>query len=301
VSGKDVYFNGVALDAADRGRGPYIWRFNLVQRGLHGVLVVAFFLLAFTGLPLRFSCIAWAPRLMALWGGARAAGLIHRWAGGAVLACFAAYLAYAALALARAEDRRRLLWGPEAITPQPRDLAEFWQMLRWSVGRAEKPRFGRYSYWQKFNYLMVFLGLGVIALTGLLLWFPEFFGRFLPGVVFNVATIVHSYQVMLLAALIVAFHFFDVHLRPNKFPLDGVMFTGRATLGYMEEEHPLVAAAIGDPPGEGGGQSESRRAAPDRVAPPPPRWMALTSVTLGLLFLGLGLLLVGLGLWDALC
>jgi cytochrome b subunit of formate dehydrogenase len=297
VKRKDVYFNGVALDATHRGRGPYVWRFSVFQRLLHGVLVVAFFALAFTGLPLRFSCIAWAPKLMELWGGARTAGLIHRWAGGVVLACFVAFAAYAAVKLARAKDRRRLLWGPDAITLQPRDFREFWQMLKWSVGRAEKPRFGRYSYRQKFSYLMVFLGLGIIALTGLLLWFPEFFGRYLPGIVFNVATIVHSYNVMLLAALLVAYHFFDVHLRPNKFPLDGVMFTGRASLGYMEEEHPLLAEALGGAAAE----PASQRAVPDRVAPAAPRWMELTSVTLGLLFLVLGLLLVGLGLWDALC
>jgi len=297
VKRRNVFFDGVALDAAHRGRGPYIWRFGVFQRALHGVLVVAFFVLAFTGLPLRFSCVVWAPKLMALWGGARAAGLIHRWAGGVVLACFAAYLGYAGVLLARAKDRRRLLWGPDSIILQPRDFREFWQMLRWSVGRAEKPRFARYSYREKFNYLMVFLGLGVIAATGLLLWFPEVFGRFLPGVVFNVATIVHSYQVMLLAALIVAYHFFDVHLRPAKFPLDGVMFTGRATYGYMEEEHPLVAETLGDvtevPP--------SARAIPDHVAPPAPRWLERAGTVLGLLFLALGVLLVVLGLWDALC
>ena len=297
MKGKDVYFNGVALDAADRGRGPYVWRFTVLQRVLHGVLVVAFFVLAFTGLPLRFSCIAWAPRLMHLWGGARSAGLIHRWAGGAVLAVFAAYLVSGVVSLARAKDKRRLLWGSDAITLQPRDFREFWQMLRWSVGRGPKPQFGRYSYREKFNHLMVFLGLGVVAVTGLLLWFPVFFGRWLPGGLFNVATIIHSYNVMLLAALIVAYHFFDVHLRPGKFPLDGVMFTGRATYGYMKEEHPLVAAAIGDP----AAQAPSPAAAVDRVAPATPRWMGLVSVVLGLLFLGLGLLLVGLGLWDALC
>ncbi len=297
MSGKDVYFNGVALDAADRGRGPYLWRFTVLQRVLHGILVIAFFLLAFTGLPLRFSCIAWAPRLMQLWGGARSAGLIHRWAGGAVLAVFAAYLGYALVRLARARDRRRLLWGPDAIVLQPRDFREFWQMLRWAVGRGPKPRFGRYSYREKFNYLMVFLGVGVVAATGLLLWFPEFFGRWLPGIAFNVATVIHSYNVMLLAALIVAYHFFDVHLRPGKFPLDGVMFTGRATYGYMKEEHPLVADAMGDP----ATQAPSVAAVVDRVAPAPPRWMGRVSVVLGLVFLGLGLLLVGLGMWDALC
>ncbi len=297
MKGKDVYFNGVALDAADRGRGPYVWRFTVLQRVLHGVLVLAFFVLAFTGLPLRFSCIAWAPALMRLWGGAQTAGVIHRWAGGAVLAVFAAYLVQGAVALARAPDRRRLLWGSDGILLEGRDFREFWQMLRWSVGRGPKPQFGRYSYREKFNHLMVFLGLGVVAVTGLLLWFPEFFGRWLPGAAFNVATIIHSYNVMLLAALIVAFHFFDVHLRPGKFPLDGVMFTGRATYGYMKEEHPLVAAAIGDP----ASQAPSPRAAVDRVAPPTPRWMGLVSAVLGLLFLVLGLLLVGLGLWDALC
>ena len=297
MTGKDVYFNGVALDAADRGRGPYVWRFTVLQRVLHGVLVVAFFVLAFTGLPLRFSCIAWAPRLMRLWGGPRAAGLIHRWAGGTVLAVFAAYLVQGAVKLARAKDRRRLLWGPDGILLQGRDFREFWQMLRWSVGRGPKPRFGRYSYREKFNYLMVFLGLGVIAATGLLLWFPEFFGRFLPGVVFNVATIVHSYQVMLLAALIVAYHFFDVHLRSTKFPLDGVMVTGRATLGYMEEEHPLVAEALGDV----AAQAPSARAVADRVAPPAPRWLGVLSAASGMLFLALGVLLIVLGLWDVLC
>ena len=297
MTGKDVYFNGVALDAADRGRGPYVWRFTVLQRVLHGVLVVAFFVLAFTGLPLRFSCIAWAPRLMRLWGGPRAAGLIHRWAGGTVLAVFAAYLVQGAVKLARAKDRRRLLWGPDGILLQGRDFREFWQMLRWSVGRGPKPRFGRYSYREKFNHLMVFLGLGVVAVTGLLLWFPERFGRWLPGFAFNVATVIHSYDVMLLAALIVAYHFFDVHLRPGKFPLDGVMFTGRATYGYMQEEHPLLAAGLGDP----AARSPSPRAVVDQVAPPTPRWMGIVGVALGLLFLGLGLLLVGLGLWDALC
>jgi len=297
VKRRDVYMGGVALDAAHRGRGPYIWRFGVLQRALHAVLVVAFFVLAFTGLPLRFSCVVWAPKLMALWGGARTAGLIHRWAGGVVLACFAGYLAYAAVLLARAKDRRARLWGPDSILLQGRDFREFWQMLRWSVGKGPKPRFGRYSYREKFNYLMVFLGLGVIAATGLLLWFPEFFGRFLPGVVFNVATIVHSYQVMLLAALIVAYHFFDVHLRSTKFPLDGVMFTGRATLGYMEEEHPLVAESLGNVAAE----PPSARAVADRVAPPAPRWLEVASTTLGMVFLALGVLLVVLGLWDALC
>jgi hypothetical protein len=75
------------------------------------------------------------------------------------------------------------------------------------------------------------------------------------------------------------------------------MFTGRASFGYMEEEHPLVAAALGDV----AHAAPSARAIADRVAPPAPRWLEVASSALGLLFLALGVLLVVLGLWDALC
>jgi hypothetical protein len=77
-----------------------------------------------------------------------------------------------------------------------------------------------------------------------MLWFPEFFGRWMPGWMFNVATIFHAYEAMLAAAFLFTIHFFNVHLRPDKFPLDAVMFTGRATLDYMEEEHPAMMDQI---------------------------------------------------------
>jgi hypothetical protein len=55
---------------------------------------------------------------------------------------------------------------------------------------------------------------------------------------FNVATVFHGYEAMIAAAFLFTIHFFNVHLRPDKFPLDAVMFTGRGTLDYMIEEHP---------------------------------------------------------------
>jgi cytochrome b subunit of formate dehydrogenase len=297
VSPREIYFDGVALDAADRGRGPYVWRFTVAERVLHALLLLSFYVLAFTGLPLRFSCVAWAPALMKLWGGAPAAGAIHRWAAGFLLAALAGYGVYAVVAVVRSTDRKALFVGPESILLQPSDFRQFWQKLRWAVGRGEKPRHGRYSYRERFSYLITFLGLAVIAASGVLLWFPERFAHVLPGWVFNAATVVHSYNVMLLAALIVTYHFVDVHLLPNKFPLDGVMFTGRATYGYMQEEHPLVAEAIGEPLAALPSAVPER----DRVAPEPPRWLRLASSAVGMLLLALGALLVGLSLWDALC
>jgi hypothetical protein len=92
-------------------------------------------------------------------------------------------------------------------------------------------------------------------------------------------------------------HFFNVHMRPDKFPVDGTMFTGRARLDVLREEHPLVAERWGDLRD----QAPSPRAVPDRVAPPPPRWMTITAAAFGLGALGVGLVLVGMILWVQLC
>ncbi len=115
---------------------------------------------------------------------------------------------------------------------------------------------------------------------------------------FNVAIIIHSYEAMIATAFIFTIHFFNVHLRPDKWPLDAVMFTGRATVHYMEEEHPLVAERFAPdvataPP--------SPRAVVDTPAPPPPRWMNVVGAGGGMLLLGVGLLLIGLILWGSLC
>ena len=68
--------------------------------------------------------------------------------------------------------------------------------FKWFVGRRT-PEYGRWTYWEKFDYFAVFWGIFVIGSTGLTLWFPEFFTRFIPGWVMNVATIIHSDEALL--------------------------------------------------------------------------------------------------------
>ena len=83
---------------------------------------------------------------------------------------------------------------------------------------------------EKFDYFAVFWGIFVIGSTGLMLWFPEFFTLIFPGWLINVATIIHSDEALLAAGFIFTVHFFNTHLRPEKFPMDIVIFTGRMTL-----------------------------------------------------------------------
>ena len=51
----------------------------------------------------------------------------------------------------------------------------------------------------------------------------------LPGRVFNVALLVHGEEALLATGFIFLVHFFNGHFRPDKFPIDTVIFTGAVT------------------------------------------------------------------------
>ncbi|HSG08131.1 MAG TPA: hypothetical protein VLA36_07230 [Longimicrobiales bacterium] len=281
------------LDSAQRGEGPFIWRFTLYHRLTHAAVIVSFFLLVITGLPLRFSEAFWAGPLMGLLGGVAMAGILHRIGAVITFGYFGAHLFYLVRKLVQAPDPMKLFWGPDSLVPQPRDVADFWNQVRWYFGRGPRPRFARYSYMEKFDYFAVFWGVAIIGGSGLMLWFPEFFARFVPGWVFNVATIVHADEALLASGFIFTIHFFHVHFRPEKFPLDAVMFTGRATRAYMEEEHPVILDQIDSH----AGSAPSMDQITDTPAPPPSRRASLVAAALGFLAVAIGMALTGMILW----
>jgi cytochrome b subunit of formate dehydrogenase len=133
---------------------------------------------------------------------------------------------------------RALLLGPHSMLFSRRDLRDFWGTVRWFVGAGPRPRYGRWTYWEKFDYFAVFWGIFVIGSTGLTLWFPIFFTRFLPGWSINVATIIHSDEALLATGFIFTVHFFNTHLRPEKFPMDTVIFTGSVEEDEFRKERP---------------------------------------------------------------
>jgi len=109
-------------------------------------------------------------------------------------------------------------------------------MFRWFFFRGPKPSFERWTYWEKFDFLAVFWGVAIIGSSGLVLWFPEFFSSFLPGWIFNLATIIHSDEALLAVGFIFTVHFFNTHLRVEKFPMDFVIFNGQVTEREMVHE-----------------------------------------------------------------
>jgi cytochrome b subunit of formate dehydrogenase len=287
------------IDSAQRGRGPYIWRFTLFHRITHALAALSFYVLILTGVPLRFACAPFSEALIRFWGGVEMAGLIHRIAAVVMVAYTAAHIIYVArrFIMFDRQGRRRMLWGSDSMIPHPDDARQFIQQWRWYFGRAPKPQFGRYSYMDKMDYFGEVWGFILIGSTGFILWFPEWFGAWMPGWMFNVATVFHSYEAMIAAAFLFAIHFFNVHFRPDKFPMDAVMFHGRGTLDYMKEEHPLMGEVLD----EAARGPVSHTAVHDLKAPPPTRRQTIIASIFGFLALGIGIATILMILWAALC
>jgi cytochrome b subunit of formate dehydrogenase len=225
---------------SERGEmeGDEFLRFPLLYRILHILMLTSFLLLVLTGIPLHFSDAPWALPLIRLFGGVVAASVLHRI--GAII-----MFAYAVLFIAHighrklVQQEKGLFWGPDSLVPQPNDMREFIQHLRWFVGRGERPKFERWTYWEKFDFWADAWGVLVLGTTGLMLWFPVLFTRILPGWAINVALIIHSIEALLALSFIFLIHFISANFRPGKFPVDLVIFTGRITSRELQEERPL--------------------------------------------------------------
>ncbi|HET53617.1 MAG TPA: hypothetical protein ENN33_00190 [Ignavibacteria bacterium] len=149
-----------------------------------------------------------------------------------------------------------------------RDWKEFIGTIKWFFGKGRRPSYGRWTYWEKFDYFAVFWGVAVIGSRGLILWFPEFFTFLgLPGWFINVTSIVHSDEALLATGFIFTIHFFNTHFRPDKFPMDNVIFTGRVPLEEFKKDRPREYQILIE-----NNKLEAR------FAPPPPELLNLQNI-----------------------
>ncbi len=215
-------------------------RFNRIHIFMHILVITSFLGLSLTGLPLKFSDQAWAKYMMGLYGGSPNAGLIHRYCAGITFVYFGMALVMSINFLLFSTKVKgnffQRLFGPDSLCPNLRDIQDVTNMVKWFFFRGPKPTFERWTYWEKFDFIAVFWGMFAIGGSGLMLWFPELFGTFLPGWMFNVATIIHSDEALLATGFIFTVHFFNTHGRPEKFPMDFVIFNGQIAKEEMVEE-----------------------------------------------------------------
>lgn len=221
------------------GSTKYVRRFNAKQRITHIFVIISFILLALTGMTLKFAHMDWASAVAKFLGGVQSTGLLHRF--GAIITL--GYFTFHVVNLLQLKKKGNHTWkgfifGKDSLMLNMQDVRDFVASIKWFVGKGPRPQYGRWTYWEKFDYMAVFWGIAVIGLSGLILWFPEFFTLFIPGWAINVAQIIHSDEALLATGFIFTIHFFNTHLRPESFPIDTVIFTGYVPLEEYKKDRP---------------------------------------------------------------
>ena len=275
-------------------------RFQPFERFLHLLVVSSFLLLVLTGMPLKFYYTDWAKAVFSFLGGPQTARTLHHF--GAVIT-FLYFTLHVSDTLMHFWKNRKFLRDPatgqvklgrlltamslpDSMIPTKQDLTDFVAHNKWFFGQGPKPQFDRWTYFEKFDYLAVFWGIFAIGVSGLIMWFPEFFSKFMPGWMINVSLIIHSDEALLAAGFIFTVHFFNTHFRLEKFPMDTVIFSGRISKSEMLHERKrwydrLVAE----------GRLDSFRVKDEWDA-----WKGIAK-TFGYLFFGLGVVLLVLILY----
>jgi cytochrome b subunit of formate dehydrogenase len=206
-------------------------RFSVLDRFLHLVVMLGFTGLAATGLSLAFSSTWPARAAMALMGGSANAAWLHR---ASAVVTYLAVMLHGLWFLYYKWVLGGRLTGPHSIFPGLKDWTDFRHNLNYFMGRRRSPPdFDKFSYLEKIDYWAVFIGMHTMGITGLLLWFPEFFTRILPGFFINLAQVLHFYEAILAVVIKFFIHIGMAHLRPAVYPGDMSIFTGRTTVEKM--------------------------------------------------------------------
>ena len=216
---------------------PWVRRWPTIYVVYHIVLVTCVLLLASTGLPLHYAGQPWAAKLMAFLGGSAAAAWVHRAAAVTLIGFVFVYVGHLAWRVFRNKEKG-IFRGPFSMLPRWKDVQDVVANLRWFLFLGPRPQFGRWTYWEKFDFWAVFWGMFVIGASGLMLWFPEQATRFVPGWFLNAALIIHGIEALLDIAFIFTVHAFHANLRPDKFPLDTMFLTGRIPESEFRHDRP---------------------------------------------------------------
>ena len=175
----------VARKREDVVVGSEIVRHRLFSRLMHWTVALTFFVALLTGLPIWTPIFGW---LAHLFGGLTVARLLHPWAGVAFfLAAVVQFFEWIA-------DMHVEPWERDWIGPR---------LTRYMRYEEDDPRTGKYNGGQKLYFWAVSLGALGLLLSGLLMWFPSAFPRWL----MQLAFIVHDFTFICFAVSLV-FHIY---------------------------------------------------------------------------------------------
>ena len=212
--------------------GPQVVRMRASEVWQHTLLMVSFVVLVVTGFALVYDT-SWFAELFFGWkGGFDLRGDIHRVAAVVFIGTAVWHLVF----LARGPRGRAFL---RDMWPRPSDFVHFWQRIQYNLRRREeRPMEGRFTYVEKAEYWALVWGTVVMAASGLLMWFDDFFSRFLPQGVLDVARAFHFWEAWLATLAILVWHFYSTIFNPEVYPMNPSWLNGKMPEWMLRHEHP---------------------------------------------------------------
>jgi cytochrome b subunit of formate dehydrogenase len=229
-------------------------RMNVVERIQHFILIITFFLLIVTGLPLFFYEIKFLSWLFSLQKSFYLRGIIHRVAAVLLILNLIWHIFYT---LFSPRGRKNL----KEMIPRFKDFKDAFEILWHHVGLTRflyrkgilkkfftshpywlfenSPEFGRYNFIEKFEYWAVGWGSVVMIISGFFMWNVELSLSIFPLWIHDIFIIVHGYEAILAFLAVIIWHMYNVHFNPEVFPMSKIWLTGKIIGKELRILHPL--------------------------------------------------------------
>jgi cytochrome b subunit of formate dehydrogenase len=219
-------------------------RMPRAMRWQHGLVMLSFPALVYSGFALTYPESWWAAPLLRWEPQIRLRALVHRAAAVVLLSGLFWHLVQLALSRRQRRCLRGMGWSWT-------DARHFGGVLAYYLGfRPTPPHAGKFSYIEKAEYWAFLWGAGVMAVTGFLLWFTDFTLRYLPKWVTDVATAFHFYEAVLATLSILVWHLYWVIFDPDVYPMDWAWWNGRSPASRVVERGENDNAEETSPDGE---------------------------------------------------
>lgn len=193
--------------------------------------MISFILLVVTGFALKFPNSFWVNGLEYVGMNEPVRGLLHRFSAVLLIALSLWHIGE----LIILKSGRQLL---VALIPKSNDIKELVQTMKFSLfSGKEKPNFSRFDYTEKVEYWALIWGTIIMVLSGFILWFPEWFGRFNWIWLIKVSEVIHYYEAWLATLSILIWHLFFVLFHPKEYPMAMTWLHGRMSIDEYKEKH----------------------------------------------------------------
>jgi formate dehydrogenase gamma subunit len=218
--------------------GRRVTRMNLNFRIAHWGVIFSFPILVITGFALKYPEAWWAQPLLLLESRFAFRGLVHRGAAIVLVAATVYHLIHLAV---NKKDRMFL----KAMLPGIKDATDLVQIFTYNLGiTKEEPRYAKFNYAEKLEYLAFMWGTLVMTVSGLLLWFNNFTLQYFPKWVSDAATAIHYYEALLATFAILIWHSYMVLFDPLVYPMDTAWLDGKVPADHYEQSRPEYYRAL---------------------------------------------------------